>query len=138
MVSAGSSFAWTLGHLSNSVDSWINVRVKGRRPHPVIGGANFRFGGTGAANNWQAVQSGTREVRDSARHYLPSLKEDDLDLVIPYDGSVVALHANGLCLRDVLDVIINLHYFHIGEIAAKRQMLGHHIDDLPRPIWEFR
>lgn len=137
-VVEGSSFAWTLGHLSNSFDSWINVRFQGLAPHPLIGQSNFRIGGSGSTNDWPAIQSGTRDVRDAARDYLQSLEEEDLELVIPYDGSIVALRSTGLCLRDALDVIIAHHYFHVGEIATKRGLLGHQVGDFPRPDWSVK
>ena len=85
--------------------------------------------------DWSAIQTGVREVRNAARDYLNALTEQDLELVIPYDGSILELRPTGLCLRDALDVIIGHHHFHIGEIAAKREMLGHHLGDFPRPIW---
>ena len=137
-VGRGSSFAWTLGHLSNSVDSWINVRFQGLAPHQVIGGRDLRIGGSGNVADWPAIQIGVREVRDSAQDYLDALTEQDLELVIPYDGSIVELRPTGLCLRDALDVIIGHHLFHIGEIAAKREMLGHDVGDFPSPIWDAR
>ncbi len=134
-VGQGSSFAWTVGHLANNFDSWINVRFQKLAPHPVIGRTNFRYGGDGVAAGWKEIQRAVREVHTRARGYLESLDEQDLDLVIPYDGSVVELHATGLCLRDALEVAITHHYFHIGEIAAKRGLLGHDVGDFPGRFW---
>lgn len=33
----GSSIAWTLGHVTQHLDSWINVNFQGRPPDPVMG-----------------------------------------------------------------------------------------------------
>ncbi|MGA7669943.1 MAG: hypothetical protein WBW04_05950, partial [Nitrolancea sp.] len=101
-------------------------------------GRDLRIGGSGNVADWPAIQIGVREVRDSAQDYLDALTEQDLELVIPYDGSIVELRPTGLCLRDALDVIIGHHLFHIGEIAAKREMLGHDVGDFPSPIWDAR
>ena len=36
-----STVAWTLGHVTHMVDSWINVRFQGQTPHPVIDSPSF-------------------------------------------------------------------------------------------------
>ena len=59
----GSSFAWTLAHVTNQVDAWINVRFQRQAPHKLIGQERFRFGGTGKAEDWVDIQRGVREVR---------------------------------------------------------------------------
>ena len=41
---AGSSLAWTLAHVTELVDSWINVRFQGFDGHPLIGQPQFRAG----------------------------------------------------------------------------------------------
>lgn len=127
----GSSFAWTAGHVSNQVDAWINVRFNRIEPHPLIGATSFRIGGAGAADDWPAIDKGVREVRVAARSYLQGLTDDDLRLVIRYDGSFQNLRDSGLELRfAVLRAVVH-HYFHIGEIAAKRVTLGHDVGDYP-------
>ena len=37
-----SGIAWTVGHVTHMLDSWIGVRFQGLPPHPVISDANFR------------------------------------------------------------------------------------------------
>jgi len=127
----GSSFAWTLAHVTNQVDAWINVRFQGREPHDLIGQDRFRIGGTGAADNWLQIEEGVSEVRRATRSYLEELQELDLDLTIPYDGSFTHLHQTGLNLRFALLRGCVHHYFHIGEIASKRDRLGHSVGDYP-------
>ena len=102
----GSAPAWTYGHVANPVDAWLNVRFQGLTPHPVIGDRDLRFGGSGRAADWPAIHRGVAEVREAARPYLQRLTEPDLDLVIPYDGSIVALRAQGLSLRHA--ILVNL------------------------------
>lgn len=130
----GSAFAWTYGHVTNMVEAWLNVRFQGLAPHPVIADPNLRIGGSGAVDNWSAIQRGVREVRETARRYLEGLDELSLDVVIPYDGSVVALRERGLSLRYALIRNITHHYYHIGEIATKRERLGHATGDLPNHL----
>jgi hypothetical protein len=129
----GSAFAWTYGHVANSIDSWTNVRFLRRAPHPVIGDHNLRFGGDGRATDWSAIRQGVAEVRESARSYLHRLADSDLDLVIPYDGSVVALRPQGLSLRHAVTIDLIHHHYHIGEIATKRAQLGHVVPHLSGP-----
>ena len=132
----GSSAAWTAAHVTNQVDAWINVRFQRLTPHGLIAQDRFRAGGSGAADDWRAVQAGVGEVRDAARKYLEGLSESDLELVIPYDGSFAQLREAGLGLRHALLRICAHHYFHIGEIATKRGRLGQDVGDYPGPLEE--
>lgn len=129
----GSAFAWTYGHVANSIDAWLNVRFQGRTPHSVIGALDLRFGGSGRATDWPTIRRGVAEVRATARDYLHRLADADLDLVIPYDGSIVALRAPGLSLRHAVTVNLVHHHYHLGEIATKRAQLGHAVPHLPGP-----
>ena len=129
----GSAFAWTYGHVANSTDSWTNVRFQDRAPHPIIGAHHLRFGGDGRATDWAAIRQGVAEVRAAARDYLHRLADSDLDLVIPYDGSVVALRPQGLSLRHAVTIDLVHHHYHIGEIATKRAQLGHALPHLSGP-----
>ncbi|HEY8599373.1 MAG TPA: hypothetical protein VIL85_13130, partial [Thermomicrobiales bacterium] len=73
------------------------------------------------------------EVYSATRRFLAPLRDIDLDLVIPYDGHIVALHPTGLSLRHAVTMnLIHCHY-HIGEIATKRNLLGHQVPHLPGP-----
>ncbi len=130
-LDGGSSFAWTAAHVANQVDAWVNVRFQRRAPHELIGESRFRVGGTGAADDWQAIEAGVQEVRGAARTYLERLKESDLELVIPYDGSLSPLRETGLPLRYALLRVCAHHYFHIGEIATKRSALGQRVGEYP-------
>jgi DinB superfamily len=135
-VPGGSSFAWTVAHTTDTMDAWINVRFQGLPPHPVLSQRHFRFGGSGIAEDWPAIEQGIREVRGAARIYLQDKEEKDLELTIPYDGSRLFLHERGLNLRHALLRNCAHHYFHIGEIATKRDRLGHKVGDYPGPLLE--
>lgn len=129
----GSAFAWTLAHVTNVIDGWINVRFQSLPPHPLIGEARFRMGGDGTAADWEAIQAAVAVVRAQARGYLETFREDELDLVIPYDGSIIPLRATGLSLRYAIIRNIGHHYYHVGEIATKRERMGWDPGPMPGP-----
>ncbi len=130
-LDGGSSFAWTVAHVANVLDSTTNVRFRKVAPHPYIGKDEFRFGGTGAADDWGAVLKGMREVRVLTRDYLSGLDDDDLDWVVNYDGSLPHLIGKTISLQYSIFRSIAHHYFHIGEIASKRDRLGYFVGDYP-------
>ncbi len=127
----GSSFAWTVAHIANQIDALTNVRIQRLEPHPLIGQQRFRFGGTGEAENWDAIQTGVAEVRATAVAYLDRVTEADLNRVHTYEGSMEYVRETGITLRYVLSRTITHHYFHVGEIASKRDRLGHSVGDYP-------
>lgn len=127
----GSSFAWTYGHVTNQVDAWLNVRFQGRDPHTLIGSDAFRRTGSGGADDWGAIVAGVEEVRAVALPFMETLREDQLDERHPYEGSIETLRSTGISMRHALLRIAAHHYFHVGEIATKREMLGHNVGDFP-------
>jgi len=124
-----SSIAWTVGHVTNMVDSWLNARFQSLPLHPVISDTMFRTGGSGKANEWPLILAGVREVRATSRRFLDSKPEPDLDHLIPYDGSIPYLRPIGLSLRYALMRIAAHHFVHVGEILTVRSRMGHTIDD---------
>lgn len=129
----GSSFAWTVGHVTTMVDSWINASFQGLPPHPFISGGRFGIGGTGACDEWEEVLSATAEVRTNAQRYLDS--DPPLENVIPYSGSIEFLRTTGLRLSYALLRIASHHFIHGGEIVSIRSRLGHDTDSLFGPDW---
>ena len=121
----GSSFAWTLAHATELVESWINRRFQEIPAHPLIGQPQFRAGGSGVADDWAALLVAVREVRERAAAFLAPLDEEALSHSIPYTGSVRGVRNHGrLPLRYALIRIIAHHYLHIGEIELKRRQAG--------------
>jgi hypothetical protein len=136
-VDGQSAFAWTLAHVTQQVDSWINVNFRRQRPHPLISAERFRTGSSGAGDDWPSVQAGVREVRASAGPFLRSLEEDDLNQAVPYTGSLMVLREHGvLSLRYALLRIAAHHYFHIGVVASQRDRLGQEVGDYPGALAE--
>lgn len=128
----GSAFAWTYGHVASTLDAWLNVRFQGLAAHPVIGDRNLGFGGSGRVADWSAIQRGVAEVRATTRRYLEGKREHDLDHIIPYDGSYLAARETGLSIRFALLLQTTHHHYHIGEILAKRNRLGHRVGEFPQ------
>ncbi len=121
----GSSIAWTVGHVTNMLDSWINVRFQGMPPNPVISSPDFRTGGRGDAGDWNGIWAAVLEARQTARSFLASQSGSDLERVIPYDGSIKFLRAQGLRLRYAVMRIAAHHWMHTGEIETVRSRMGH-------------
>lgn len=134
----GSAFGWTAGHVTNSVDAWLNGRFQQLPPHPLIGDHHFRFGGDGRITDWPMVRQGVAAVYEQTRQLLAPLADAELDRVIPYDGSIVELRPVGLSLRhDVTVNLIHCHYL-IGEIATKGAQRGHAVPHLLGPRQRLR
>ena len=129
----GSSIAWTIGHVTTMVESWINVNFQGLPPHPIISGRQFSIGGTGEWSDWKGILAAAEEVRHQARLYLDS--KPPIDRVIPYQGSIQFLWETGLRLSYALMRITAHHSIHTGEIITIRSRLGHDTDKLARPDW---
>lgn len=123
----GSSIAWTVGHVTHMVDSWLVVKFQELPPHPLISDPMFRTGGSGEASDWPTITAGVNEVRETAIRFLDQ-REGDLERVIPYDGSISYLRPVGLSLRYGLMRIAAHHFVHVGEIVTIRSRLGHSVD----------
>jgi hypothetical protein len=121
---AFSSIAWTVGHLSQMVDSWLNVRFQSLPPQPLLSSPAFAMGSSGEVENWSAIVEALTGVQDSARRFLDSPSEQGLDVTVPYTGSIQWLRPHGLQLRHALLRIAAHHFGHIAEILTIRTRLG--------------
>jgi hypothetical protein len=131
-VDGGSSFAWTLAHLTNQLDTWINVRAAHATPHPAFDNDRWRMGGTGAADNWDEIQRAVADVQAVARPFLEPLTEAELLVESPYAGQLPELKGRNVSLRYTLLRVAAHSYFHIGEIASVRsRRLGQQVGDYP-------
>ena len=128
----GSSIAWTVGHVTTMVDSWLNVNFQRLQPHPFIS-QQFLPGSRGECDDWEGVLGAASEVRSSARLFLETWPS--IDQVIPYVGSMVFLRETGLKLSYALLRIAYHHLIHVGEILTIRSRLGHDTDRLQDAEW---
>ncbi len=130
-IGSASPISWTVAHCTHMVDSWLNVNFQGAQPHPFVNGDAFRKGAAGDPLDWKDVQLAVEEVRGSARKYLESIGDEQLNQRFPYTGSIEALRESGFSPRYAMMRIAAHHYFHIGEIVAARGSLGHEVGDYP-------
>lgn len=130
-IDGGSCFAWTIAHVTYGVDSWINRRFQKIPLNPVVMDPRFNFGGDGRADDWPTIRDAVAEVRASLRPYLLNLTDADLDLTVPYDGSYAAFRERGINLRVAIIQNAIHHVFHLGEIVAKRELMGYDPGSFP-------
>lgn len=130
-IGGGSCFAWTIAHLTYGVDSWINRRFQNLPPNPVVMDPRYNFGGDGSADDWPTIREAVNDVRNNLRPYLLDLSESDLDLTLPYDGSYDAFRERGINLRVAIVQSAIHHIFHLGEIVAKRELMGYSVGNYP-------
>jgi hypothetical protein len=130
-IDGGSCFAWTIAHVTYGVDSWINRRFQKIPLNPVVMDPRFNFGGDGSADDWPAIRAAVAEVRASLRPYLRDLTDADMDLTVPYDGSYAAFKEGGINLRVAIVQNAIHHVFHLGEIVAKRELMGYSVGSFP-------
>lgn len=123
-----SAIAWSVGHVTQQVDSWLNTRIQGLAPHPLIADPRFHTGGDGGAEDWPALLAAVAEVRARARRFLEAEPAPPLDLRVPYTGGILFLRETGLTLRHALVSIAAHHFGHVGEIETLRSLRG-----IPRP-----
>jgi uncharacterized damage-inducible protein DinB len=127
-----STFGWTLGHISGGLDRSFSMRAQGKPQHAFFAQEPFKFGvpSYGTAPDFAGVQKATKEVRAAARAYLEGLTDADLERIkVPPLGTQPEANLRYLVMRAICH-----HYFHIGEVAAKRDRLGHKVGDYPGPL----
>lgn len=129
-VNGGSSFAWTLAHVTHGIDSWINRRFQHMDLHPLYDEGRFLFGGDGTADDWENIRQAVDEIRERALPFLTDPKID-LDLRVPYDGSMAAFRERGIGLRPAILQNAVHHTFHVGEIVSKREWMGYDTGSFP-------
>ena len=125
-----SSVAWSLAHVTNHLDGWINVRFQAHGPDPTIGDDTFSIGGSGAAD-WARVRPAVVRVREAARPFLRQQSEQDLDRTIAYDGSHPLLRSSGLSLRHAVLRLGAHHYLHLGEACTVVSRKRGRVPDFP-------
>lgn len=130
-IDGGSCFAWTIAHVTYGVDSWINRRFQNMELDPVLSDPRYNYGGDGSAEDWPTIRAAVTDARDRLRPFLRNLAESDLDLTLPYDGSYAPFHERGINLRVAIVQNAIHHVFHLGEIVAKRELMGYDTGSFP-------
>lgn len=130
-IDGGSCFAWTLAHVTYGVDSWINRRFQHLPLDPLLSDPRFGIGGDGSADDWPAIRDAVVAARDRLRPFLLDLDEADLDRTVPYDGTYAPFRERGINLRAAIVQNAIHHVFHLGEIVAKRELMGYDTGSFP-------
>ena len=128
----GSLFGWTLAHITAGMDGSFNVRAQGKQPHPAFAQEPYNSGSknVGDCADFGAVQKAVKDVRQSVRTYLENMADADLERTrVPPMPLRPEVNLRYLVMRAVAH-----SYFHIGEVAAKRDRLGHKVGDYPGPL----
>ena len=128
----GSAFAWTLVHIANFEDGQINFRTRGRERNAMISDQFERFRDSpGSADSWEQIKAGVEALRVELRTYLEGLSEEELAATMaPATARTGEQPLTLLLWRDIAH-----SYYHIGEVAAKRDQLGQPTGDYPS-AWE--
>ncbi len=126
----GSTFAWTLAHITRGIDGWCNVTLQGGKPNEAMEAERLRNMPVGDAHDFAAIKRGAGEVRSKAKAYLDNVTDADLErVIIPAQGQRQEAKLRYFVYRAIAHT-----YFHIGEVAAKRDRLGHKVGDYPGPL----
>ena len=138
-IGAASAIAGSLGHVTQQLDSWINVLFLGLEPNAALSDTKFSIGSAGLSEPVETIAHSVNQVRGSAKPFLEVIRDEDLQERKDYRGGldVPELHSGGISLGYALARIAAHHYFHPGEIASARVSLGHSIGDYPgelRPL----
>jgi hypothetical protein len=111
------SIGWIVGHLAWHEQRYWLTRAQGLTPHPVLNEV-AASGGPATTPSLAEMLTAWRQVTRAADPWLDALRTEDLSSALPGPGPS----------RRVGDTIhrVTYHYwFHIGEIQAIRQLLGH-------------
>ena len=103
-----------------------------RIPHPAFAQEPYNSGSknVGDCADFGAVQKAVKDVRQSVRTYLENMADADLERTrVPPMPLRPEVNLRYLVMRAVAH-----SYFHIGEVAAKRDRLGHKVGDYPGPL----
>ncbi len=123
------SLSWMIGHLANQEHRYWVVFSQGRE---VVSGLNERVGYGKPASTPPLEEMWTvwRKVTAAADEYLETLDPQKLQTFPLRDGQPVDENVGTLLMRNIYH-----YWFHTGEAAAVRQMLGH--KDLPQFVGEI-
>jgi len=113
------SISWIVGHLTWQEQRYLLQRPQGILPLPEIQ-KRFAFGAPMSTPSLAEVLKAWRAVTAATDSFLDSLTTEDLLRDLPLNGRQTG-QSQGSAIRR-----LTYHYwFHIGEIQAIRQILGH-------------
>ena len=131
---AFSSVSYTVGHIAQHIDSWVNDSLAGKGRDSYLSSAQFARGSAGEPVQWENVNTSFEKVLKRARSYLAIVDEKDLERQSVYSGSMVALRGRPVTGNYRLARLVAHIYYHVGEITSLRGTMGHKVEDFPSPM----
>jgi hypothetical protein len=115
--------SWIVGHLAWQEQGYWLFRGLGEVPYPDLH-ERFRYGAPMCTPDLERTMIQWRKVTQAADRYLDGLAATSMEQELLLEGKPIGQSIGSALLR------MTYHYwYHIGEIQAIRQMLGH--TDLP-------
>jgi hypothetical protein len=113
------SISWTVGHLAWQEQRYLLTRSQGILLYPEIQ-EEFAFQAPMSTPSLKKMMAAWRRITKSADPFLDGLRTADLLEDLPVDG-----RPTGQTLGSAIRRLTYHYWYHIGEIQAIRQMLGH-------------
>ena len=111
--------SWTVGHLAWQEQRYFLERAQGKLAFAELN-TTYAYGAPMSTPILSDTLGTWREVIQTSRAYLDSLTTESLQQDLPLEGKLVGQSIGSAMRR------MTYHYwYHIGEIQAIRQMLGH-------------
>ncbi|HEU4919774.1 MAG TPA: DinB family protein [Candidatus Limnocylindrales bacterium] len=111
------SIGWIVGHLAWQEQRYWLTRAQGTTPIPILN-ATVASGGPATTPALGEMLEAWRSVTEAADPWLDTLTTRDLESEVPGTGPARRI-------GDLVQRVTYHYWFHIGEILAIRQMLGH-------------
>ena len=124
------SIGWMVGHLANQEHRYWVVWAQGKDVAPGLH-ERVGYGKPASTPPLAEMRAAWRAVTAAADAYLDTLTPALLETHLARDGAPVAESVGTLLLRNLYH-----YWFHTGEAAAVRQMLGHR--ELPDFVGDMR
>jgi hypothetical protein len=113
------SIGWNIGHLAWQEQQYFITWPSGRRPFPDID-REFVSGGPPSTPSLERVLAAWKAITVEADGWLDTVTSDELEAHVVSGGRQIQRRYG-----DLLQRVIYHYWFHTGENAAIRQMLGH-------------
>ncbi|MBI2851355.1 MAG: DinB family protein [Chloroflexi bacterium] len=126
-----SPVSWTVAHVAQHIDSWVNNILAGHPRNGYFAGDPFAKGATGEGAEWKTVSPVLQEVLGKARAFLEKVTGAELARAEIYQGSMQPIRGKLVTGNYRLARLTAHIYYHIGEIVTIRSAKGHKVGDFP-------
>lgn len=112
------SISWMVGHLASHEQTCWLTWAQGHTPHPQVNAC--APGQPASVPAWENVLPAWKAIVEASEDYLDALTQADMQTFLEHDGHIYREDVGTMLLR------LTYHYwFHLGEMQAVRQLLGH-------------